>query len=142
MTTAHEYQMRCEAWRRRPDQEAFGRLLAEAGVFRSRKELALQLEVPEAVILRWERGRVRPHPMLQRQVVDELTRIAREEMAKGRKHAQMRQALYAFGRKLRMQRSSSADERTRTLSAYLRRLATDTHPLRWARQKVVSLFHR
>jgi len=89
--------------------------------------------------------------MLQRQVVDELTRIARVETAKKRlevglvterkrnkiadTHAQMRKALYALGLSLRMRRSS--------MRAYMRSWTSGAHPLRWARQKIGSLWqHR
>ena len=96
-----QYLDRCADWKRQPDESAFAVLVAEAGrLCGSQRELALRLEVPEAVLSRWADGKVRPHPMLQEQVVDELREMVATAAAAEPTRASGARPLQRAGRRI------------------------------------------
>ena len=73
----------CSQWLASGTPESFANIVGEAfetlGAYQ--RDLADDFEVAESTVSRWARGIARPHPLIQRQIVQWICRRAKKQMA-------------------------------------------------------------
>jgi hypothetical protein len=78
--TPNELSERCVIWSAKdPDSHAFAQIVTAAsevlGTYQ--RDLANEFEVAESTVSRWSKGIARPHPRIQRQIVQSILRRAK-----------------------------------------------------------------
>lgn len=68
----------CDAWLDKPDESEFAVLVTGAlqGLGILQRDLAQEFEVQVSTVSRWASGASKPHPRLQRQVIQSIRRRA------------------------------------------------------------------
>ncbi len=70
--------LECNAWLNKPDDDLFAGIVARSSLVLGmlQRELAHEFEVDISTVSRWANGITKPHPRLQRQVVQSIKRKA------------------------------------------------------------------